>query len=316
MNDRALVLVSDRSAELHEWEPVLWAFRRFQLGANLSDKTINNREDCLRTLARRSGRAPAEVTEEDLLELATRPHPRTGERLAQTTKQSERSYLQGFFAWLQRKGYRDDNPAIYLPKVKMARRKPRPFRLDQIDDMLDSGAYARTRDIITIAALTGLRIGEVVKIRGEDIDRRSMMIRSLRKGALEHRVALAEGMHEILDKYPLSGWWFPSPYSNRAFPNGGGHILMESASSAVHHAIRRAGIVDRNLTGHALRHFYATRLLKQGVPLRVIQELMGHASLATTQLYMQVDDDDMTAGVATMPTIAMREQSGRRRLAA
>jgi integrase/recombinase XerD len=299
-----------------DWDHVLNSFRNYQLAANLADKTIGNREELLRLLARRCGRGPADVTEDDLLALSTRLHPRTGERLAQGTKQSERSYVQGFFSWAQRKGYRDDNPAADLPKVKMARRKARPFRREQIDAMIDSGAYSRTRDIITIAALTGLRIGEIVKLRGEDFDRSGMMLTSVRKGALEWRGAVPEAMRELVHKYPISGWWFPSPYSSKQFPDGGGHIVMKSASAAVHAAIRRAGITDRNLTGHALRHFYATLLLREGVDIRVIQEMLGHASLATTQLYLSVDDEDMRRAVAVIPAIPLRAQSGRRLRAA
>jgi integrase/recombinase XerD len=138
-----------------------------------------------------------------------------------------------------------------------------------------------------------------------------MVLTSRRKGGLEHRIAVTPELLPILDKYPDRGWWFPSPYPNKQFPNGGGHILMASASDAISKAIRRAGITDRNLTAHALRHFYATTLLKEGVNIRVVQELLGHASLATTQLYTQVDDDDMQEGVAVLPAIELRAHSGR-----
>lgn len=261
-----------------------------------------------------SGCGPLEVTEEHLLEALGRCHPRTGRPLAAGTKQSERSYYQTFFTWLHAKGHRPDNPAAGLPKVKQPRRKPRPLRLQQVDAMLDSGAYRRTRDIITIAALSGLRIGEVVKIRGEDVDLEGGILRSVRKGSLEHVIALNVILLDLARTYPREGWWFPSPYKNRQFPDGGGHILMKSASDRVSRAIRNAGITDPNLTAHSLRHFYATTLLKQGVNIRVVQELLGHASLATTQLYTEVDQDDMRAGVATLPPIEQRRSSGRRRV--
>jgi integrase/recombinase XerD len=182
--------------------------------------------------------------------------------------------------------------------------------MEQIDAILDSGAYTRTRDIITIAALTGLRLGEVVKIRGEDFD--GMMLNSLRKGALEHRLAIAPVLAEMVARYPRTGWWFPSPYRNEKFPDGGGHILMESASTAISKAIRRAGITDRRLTGHSLRHFYGTYLARHGVPLTVIRELMAHASLATTQIYLEVSEDEMQEGVTVLPPIELRKHSGRR----
>lgn len=294
-----------------QWEQALEEFKSYQYAANLSEKTIRNRDECLRSLARYVQKDPTQVTKADLQAMLSRRHFRTGERLAQGTMQSERSYLQGFFGWMVDEGHNVVNPAERLPKVKMSRRKPRPFRLAQVEAAMDSGAYSRTRDIITICALTGLRIGEVVKIRGEDVDRDGMVLSSRRKGALEHRIAITDGLAQILDRYPATGWWFPSPHANREFPNGGGHILMASASDAVSKAIRRAGITDRNLTGHSLRHFYATTLLKGGVNIRVVQELLGHASLATTQLYTQVDDDDMRAGVAVLPEILIRKHSNR-----
>lgn len=296
-----------------DWGTALEGFARYQRAANLSEKTIQNRAECLDLLARVTGHSPSHITEDDLLEALGRQHPRTGLPLAAGTKQTERSYYQTFFTWMQAKGHRPDNPAAGLPKVKLPRRKPRPFRIQQVDAMLDSGAYKRTRDIITICALSGLRIGEVVKIRGEDVDLDGGILRSVRKGSLEHVIALNTVLLDLARQYPREGWWFPSPHRNRQFPNGGGHILMKSASDRVSRAIRNAGISDPNLTAHSLRHFYATTLLKQGVNIRVVQELLGHASLATTQLYTEVDQDDMRAGVAMLPTIRQRRMSARRR---
>jgi integrase/recombinase XerD len=296
-----------------EWREALNAFARYQRAGNLSEKTITNREESLLLLARIAECGPLQVTEDHMLQALSRAHPRTGRPLAAGTKQSERSYYQTFFTWLHAKGHRPDNPAGGLPKVKQPRRKPRPLRLTQVDAMLDSGAYKRTRDIITICALSGLRIGEVVKIRGEDVDLEGGVLRSVRKGSLQHVIALNSALIHLAHEYPREGWWFPSPYKNREFPDGGGHVLMKSASDRVSRAIRNAGITDPNLTAHSLRHFYATTLLKQGVNIRVVQELLGHASLATTQLYTEVDQDDMRAGVAVLPLIAHRSQSARRR---
>lgn len=294
------------------WDQALLEFASYQSSGGLSAKTIENREQCLRLLERMSGRLPLEVDVSDLRAQLTRAHARTGESLAPGTMRSERSYFQTFYTWLVEEDYLDKSPAARLRKIKMARRKPRPFRLEQVEAIIDSGAYTRTRDLVTIAALTGLRLGEVVKLRGEDVDPQGMVLSSLRKGGLDHRLAVAPVLAEIIARYPRKGWWFPSPYRNKLFPHGDGHILMASASSAITQAIRRAGITDKKLTAHSLRHFYGTTLLAAGVPIRVIQELMGHASLATTQLYTEVNDDDMQAGVAPLPMIDRRAHSARR----
>lgn len=293
------------------WNIVLEHFAAHQRAGGLSERTIKGRDELLRMLEVRSGREPQQIEIMDLLELVNRPHHRTGGKLSAGTKQVERSYLQTWGKWMIVEGYLAHDPTARLPRVKVPRRKPRPLRIEHIDRMLDSGAYQRTRDIITIAALTGLRIGEVVKIRSEDVDWISGSIRSVRKGNLEHRVWMQDDVRAIAERMPRTGWWFPSPYKNAEFPEGGGHVLMKSASSGITRLMRRCGILDPNITGHSLRHFYATSLLRQGVKIRVVQELLGHASLATTQLYTEVTDDELAAGVMELPRIAPRDHSGR-----
>ena len=293
------------------WEPVLAHFAAHQRAAGLADRTILGRDAVLRMLAERSRREPRQLEPMDLLEFLGRPHARTGKPLSPGTKQVERSYLQTWGKWLVAEGYLAHAPTARLPRVKVPRRRARPMRMEHIDMMLDSGAYRRTRDIITIAALTGLRVGEVVKIRGEDVDWISGTIRSVRKGGLDHVVWMSEDVVAIARRMPTVGWWFPSPYKNVEFPEGGGHILMKSASSRISRVLRRAGITDPNITGHSLRHFYATTLLREGVKVRVVQEMLGHASLATTQLYLEVTDDEMSEASDVLPRIEPRAHSGR-----
>jgi integrase/recombinase XerD len=294
-----------------DWEQTLSDYATHQRGANLAEKTIRNREDLLRTVARVTRRGPDDVTQEDLERVLGRTHPRTGERLAAGTMQSERSYMQSFFKWMKKSGRRKGNPAKHLVKVKVPRRRPRPLRRAQIDAILTCGIYKRTRDIIMICALTGLRIGEVVSIRGEDINLDAMTIRSTRKGGLDQVLGLHPMIADLANEYPGEGWWFPSPHRNKQFPNGGGHILMASASDRISKALRAAGITDPKITGHSLRHFFASDLLRQGVPIRVVQEQLGHASLATTQIYTEVTERDMTEGVAVLPGIVRPAHSGR-----
>ncbi len=295
-----------------DWELVLSDYATHQRSQRLSEKTIQNRAELLRTVARLTRCGPEDVTLTDLERVLSRRHHRTGHPLAAGTLQSERSYMQAFFGWMKKTKRRRGNPAKGLSKVKVPRRRARPLRLDQIEAILEVGIYSRTRDIIVIAALTGLRLGEVVKLRGEDVDLVGRRIRSIRKGNLDHRIALPLGLVDLAERYPREGWWFPSSQPNRAFPTGGGHILMKSASDRVSKAIRAAGITDARITGHSLRHWLATTLLREGVPIRVVQEMLGHASLATTQLYADVNEDEIEVGMNRAPTIAAPTKSGRR----
>lgn len=302
----------------NDWEDILAHYAAHQRAAGLADRTIKSRDDLLRMLARLTGVRPTMVTTRDMLELLGRRHHRTGEPLKAGTKQVERSYLQAWSRWMVDENYLAHDPAARLPRVKVPRRRARPLHIDHIDLMLDSGAYRRTRDLIAVAALSGLRVGEVVKIRGEDVDWVTMRIRSVRKGGLDHEISMPPALVAIAERMPRRGWWFPSTYKNAQFPDGGGHILMKSASTRISIVLRRIGVVDPNITAHSLRHFYATTLLRSGVAVHVVQEMMGHASLATTQLYAEVSDEEIDAGAAVLPFIDPRERSTRRsgRLAA
>lgn len=287
------------------WDHVRRRFATHQRAAGLASRTIQSRDETLRKLAEFVQVSPTQITKWDLEDFLDRPNHRTGEPLSPGTKQVERSYLQSVFGWMVDEGIRASDPAARLPKVRVPRRRARPLHLEHIDNMLESGILQSTRDLITIAACTGLRIGEVVKLRGEDVDWVSKTIHSVRKGNLSHVVFMPPAVVAIAERMPRSGWWFPSPYTNTQFPDGGGHVLMKSASTRVSIVLRKVGI-QAPITAHSLRHYYATTLLRQGVPVRVVQEMMGHASLATTQLYLEVTDDEMAAAAALMPFIDAR----------
>ncbi len=289
------------------WEITLSRWRAFQLAAGLGHRTIDSREEMLRNLAERTQKAPSELTLDDLLEFLGRPHFRTGQPLSAGTKQVERSYLQQWGRWAYEEGIVSEDPARRLPKVKMPRRKARPLRLEHIAAMLEQDTlWQSTLDLVTVAANTGLRVGEIVRIHGADYDPYTQELRSLRKGGFVQYIKLTPVLVELAERMPRDGWWFPSEYSNKEFPDGGGHILMKSASTRITSVMRRVGITDTRLTAHSIRHFYCCLLLAQGVPLHVVQEMMGHASLATTQLYIEVQQHEIDAAVASLPRIEPR----------
>lgn len=290
-----------------DWETILARFDAYQRAASLSVRTIDNRRQTLERLAGMSGVPPQNLTLDDLLAFLNRPHARTGGPMAPGSKQVERSYLQCFGQWMLEEGYVEMSPAARLPRVRVPRRRARPILMAHVRALLELGVWQCTKDLIAVLANTGLRIGEAVRIRGEDYDPIGRTLRSVRKGGLVQIIQLPEAVVEIAERMPRVGWWFPSPYKSNAFPNGGGHILMKSASTKIGHALRRIGINDPMITGHSIRHFYACMLLANGAPIHVVQEMLGHASLATTQLYVLVGDEDIRAAVARIPRIAPPE---------
>jgi integrase/recombinase XerD len=100
-------------------------------------------------------------------------------------------------------------------------------------------------------------------------------------------------------------WWFPARHGRP------GHIKGQSVSDLLHDARERAGIVDKQLTGHSLRHSFGTELVRRGANIRAVQELMRHASLATTQGYTQVLDEDRREAQSVLPVRPIPTRSGR-----
>ena len=174
-----------------------------------------------------------------------------------------------------------------------------------IQALLECGIRQRTRDYITILSNTGLRIGEVVKIKHTDYDWHTDSFHSVRKGGFVQTIHAREAVRKIIARGADNGseWLFPTSYRNSQFPQGGGHVLMKSASDSISRAMRRIGINDKRITTHSIRHFYACILLAQGVPVHIVQQLMGHASLATTQLYIKINDNEVREAQNLLPYI-------------
>lgn len=287
-----------------EWDETLNRFRTFQQSAGLGHRTIESREAVLRALASHSAQTPARLAFDHLTAFLTRPHAYTGAALAPGTKQVERSYLQVWSKWALAENIISTDIATRLPRVKVPRRRGRPVVQAHVEAMLKiDSLWQTTLDMIAIAVNIGLRVNEIVSIHGHDYDPHSQRLRIVRKGGFIQYVRCNRAVVEIAERLPADGWWFASPYPNKLFPEGGGHILPKSASARMIVTMRRVGIKDPRLTGHSLRHFYCCLQLRIGTPIHVVQELMGHASLATTQMYIQVTDEEVNTAAALTPYI-------------
>lgn len=289
-----------------DWDQMIKSYESYQKAAGLSDRTIHARTEVLKQLEKFVNKTPQKVHHEDLIDFINRPHKRTGHPLSQGTKQTLRSYLQVWGKWMSEEYPLFLNPAARLPRVKVPRRTARPLAITQVNTLLTANIHPRTQLMVALAANTGLRIGEIVKLRGEDYDPVSRQISVTRKGGFHQRIYIPDFLATLLFDLPRTGWWFPSPLKSHLFPDGGGHVLMKSASYAITRAMRKNGIIDRRLTGHSLRHFYACMLLEKGNGLEVVQKMMGHASLATTQIYIEVDDLKLHNAAQSLPVMLPR----------
>ena len=192
------------------------------------------------------------------------------------------SYLMSWHKWLVMMGHRAENPMYKLQTPRRPDRSPRPVADDDMVRLLNLRMHHRTRVMILLHSLAGLRVSEIARVRGEDIDLAASRIHVMGKGGKQAWVPLHPILIEAAATMPKTGWWFPG---NSRRP--GESIRSKSVSDIIGQAMRRAGIQG---TPHALRHWYATTLLSDGADLRTVQELMRHSSVQTTQVYTQVPD--------------------------
>lgn len=273
-------------------------FIDYQRAQNLAATTIRNRRSILTTFARKTGM----LVESDIFTL--RRYVGRESDVKPATRRTERGALVAFFAFLQSEGIRADNPAEKLPIVRVPKGEPRPFSREQVDAMLSSGAYRRTRAMILLGYYQGFRVSSIARVHGHDVDLIASRIRTIGKGGKDRWLPLHPTIADLARDMPTDGYWFPA--RGRA-----GHVNPASVTDLITKAKIRAGILDPLLTPHSLRHAFGTDLVEAEVDIRVVQELMMHESLSTTQIYTGVSERRKQAGILELAPRAIPEHSGR-----
>lgn len=263
---------------------VLTQWGEWQRSANLSQRTITERAAVLRRFLTWCGKDPFSFTAQDIIAYLERPALKPG------TRCTYHEYLRNYGDWLVRTHQAATNPADGTPAPKRRKGVPRPITPAQLQAVLDVAKHRRTRMMFLLAAFQGLRVHEIAKIRGEDFDLDAGVLYVTGKGGTTAMLPVHELVAAEAASFPRIDWWFPS-YRNA------GPIHRTAVSKTIHDALARAGV---HATPHQLRHFYGTELVRNGVSLRVVQELMRHSSLATTQIYTLVDEAQLRAGLDTL----------------
>lgn len=258
------------------WREPLRMFAQVQVSAGRTRSSIKLRDYHLRRFACKSGCAPFEATPDDLAgHLATRGWSRG-------TKRSVRASLRAFYAWAVATERMAKDPARTLLPVTPDPGKPRPAPDADIDWALEraSGDLAL---MIRLAAYAGLRCCEIAAVRSEHVtSRRSAdgAMYSLRVSGKGEKVRIVPippvVAHDIIDR---AGIAFPGQID--------GHLSAAYVSRLISDAL------PEGVTAHMLRHRFATKAYAGSKNLRAVQELLGHASIATTQVYTYVDDDEL-----------------------
>jgi integrase/recombinase XerD len=201
--------------------------------------------------------------------------------------------LRGWFVWQRAVGLRQNDPCEGFQSPQKAKHLPQVLTPDEVARMLAVADKSRDRLIIELLYGAGLRVSELTKLDLKDVNMSQGYIRCMGKGSKERIVPFGKLAMEALKQYMAEPRKFPpttksAPMNAKAVP-----LLIDLKGNrlsrlVVWQTIKRLAYrakIQKNLSPHSLRHSFATHLLEGGADLRSVQELLGHSSVVTTQLY-------------------------------
>jgi site-specific recombinase XerD len=207
--------------------------------------------------------------------------------------------ITSFYHYLQETGQTVANLARGLPLPKVAQRLPTCLTAEQAGALLEAAHTPWHRAMIALLLFAGLRRSEVAAITLDDLDMESAQLLVRGKGARERVVPLTPLVVEAIREYLVCR---PQTQSQHLFVSRvGGHPLhARVAGRMLQHVLQRAGLGEEHITPHRLRHTFATHLIRNGVDVRTVQELLGHADLQTTARYLHSDTRTKQAAVGKL----------------
>jgi integrase/recombinase XerD len=224
------------------------------------------------------------------------------------------SAMRQLFRFLNLEGFRSEDPCRAIEGPKRVRALPKVLTIDEVDRLLhearrrmdaqDQSTAGRLRAarltcLLELLYATGMRVSELVELPRSAAENDALMLRVRGKGQKERLVPLnstaTATMHEYLALMPQAGprnpkWLFPS------FGKGG-HITRQHFARDLKGLAACAGLRGNRVSPHVLRHAFASHLLHNGADLRVVQTLLGHADISTTQIYTHVLDERLKSVV-------------------
>lgn len=206
------------------------------------------------------------------------------------------SAMRRLFQYLYREKYREDDPSALLASPKLPQRLPKDLSEAQIDRLLQAPSVEeplelRDKAMLELLYATGLRVTELVSLTLNNVSLRQGVVRVIGKGDKERLVPLGEEAVHWLEQYIEYGrpWLLNGQTIDVLFPsNRAQQMTRQTFWHRIKHYATLAGIDSEKLSPHVLRHAFATHLLNHGADLRVVQMLLGHSDLSTTQIYTHV----------------------------
>ena len=241
--------------------------------------------------------------------------------LSKATRARRLSAIRQLFRFAHDEGWRADNPALRISGPGASQRLPKTLSHDEVDRLLDAartkgrsaGERLRNCNLVEVLYATGMRVSELVGLPVSAARGDPKMILVQGKGGKERLVPLSSPARAALGAWLV---WRDTEEarlhklghrpSKALFPGSGaeGHLTRQHFYLLIKDIAALAGVDPSRVTPHTLRHAFATHLLAGGADLRVIQTLLGHADVATTEIYTHVLDDQLKSLVLTYHPLA------------
>ena len=235
--------------------------------------------------------------------------------LSAATAARRRSSVRQFYRFALGEGWRSDDPSRRIDAPKQGRSLPKTLSRDEIEALLtasgaaDSAAGLRLVALVEMAYASGLRVSELLALKVEAVRRDPAYLIVRGKGGKERLAPLNAAAREAIKAWldardvgrkpntPDSAWLFPSHGKT-------GHLTPRRFAQLLDQAALAANIDPARVSPHVLRHAFATHLLEGGADLRVVQTLLGHADISTTQIYTHVATDRLAQVVHSRHPLA------------
>jgi integrase/recombinase XerD len=259
-------------------------------------------------------RPPASASADDIREYLARL---AGAGLSARTAARRLSALRQFFKFLASEAIRPDDPTSLIDGPRLGRSLPRPLGEAEMRALIEAAGRDRSAEGLRLAAMvellyaSGLRVSELVALPLAAVRRGEPMLTVTGKGGKQRLVPIGAAARAAIDS------WLPARAlmlgeggrSRFLFPSRGasGHLTRVRCLQLLKALGLQAGIDPARLSPHVLRHAFATHLLAHGADLRAVQQMLGHADIATTQIYTHVDMSRLTELVTTSHPLARRK---------
>lgn len=277
-------------ALIEQFLDALWLER------NLAENTLASYRLDLRTLAEWLAHHDNDLLQAQALDLQAFLADRVDGGYKATSSARLLSAMRRFFQYLYREKRRSDDPSAVLSSPKLPQRLPKDLSEAQVDALLNAPSIEqplelRDKAMLEVLYATGLRVSELVGLTMRDVSLRQGVVRVLGKGNKERLVPLGEEAVYWIEYYLEHGrpWLLNGQTLDVLFPsNRARQMTRQTFWHRIKYYAVLASIDSEKLSPHVLRHAFATHLLNHGADLRVVQMLLGHSDLSTTQIYTHV----------------------------